>query len=511
MSITVAEYSSPDTLDLPEFGPGGSPALGLVTCAITARTPLTVEELLSRGLAFPSADLVGAAASLFPVPDRGSAVTSRARVFRGADLSEWHSDREGPVSVLSIAPGMVKLSRFDPARRERALANNATGEMHATRGAVSNWSPKSRGRMMIAIRQLDLNSYVAGRIPVMVTLTLPGDWLAVAPDAAAATAAFRRFVSKYRRRWGSVVWLWKREFQRRGAPHWHLWLVPPVQDLDVFRKWLSLAWTESLAPARGDCDGLEACNCSEWCRSLAAGTGVDRAAGMNARDPQRLAVYFLKESSGGDDKSYQNSVPWAWCVGGLLKGEQGPFPAKKIPRSTVGRFWGTAGLDKAVVSVEMDENISVKVWRAMSAARATKLRINDKPMTRTVRSMPGVVVLAPVVEYERMRDDDGAPWLVSAGEHSAVETDWSKRRPVARVVKTTQTAGWVGVNDGPAYASQLARYVLQLSGDTSTTRDVLPPALAHLSAQPVNEKNAIRLRVLRSRNLRAPRSPSMLY
>ena len=530
MPAIVADTADKTIFGTLTLGSDDSPALGLVRCAKTADTPpVNVEAWLSKQLAFPKADLVHHAADLFPVAVRTSSTESRSRViirmqdsgtdvegeyvqelpqtFYGPDLSTWHSDREGPVSVLSIAPGMVKLSRFDPARRERALANGATGEVAAVRGVVTNWTKKSQNRMMIAIRQLDLNAYIEGRVPVMVTLTLPGDWLAVAPDAATINAAFRRFKESYRYRWGNVQWIWKREFQRRGAPHWHLWLVPPAVDDDVFKEWLSLAWTSAIRPARcviGPCG--EFCVQSEWCRSLSAGTGVDRAAGMNARDPQRLAVYFLKESHGGDDKNYQNAVPWAWCVGGLLKGEQGPFPESKIPRGSVGRFWGVAGLDSVVASVEVDE--SHKLWRAMSAVRATGLRINGPtgfPLTRVVRSRPAIVVLAPVIEEERLRDSSGDEVWVSAREHSGVEGVRVPRRPVARVIKRKQSAGWLGLNDGPAFASQLARYARILAGFTDTTRADLPPVLAHLRPGVLSEHKSIRLRALR---LKYPNRPA---
>lgn len=551
MPPIVADTADPASFAMLSGGPGVSPDPGLLPVPKLQTPPPvdppTVEQIISQTFAFPSADLVHQAAELFPVAYRGSAVVSWDRVYQGADLSKWHTDREGPVSVLSIAPGMVKLSRFDPARRERALANQATGEVYATRGVVCDWSKKSQARMMIAIRQLDLNGYIVGRVPVMVTLTLPGDWLAVAPDAATASAAFRRFKEAYRYRWGKVSWLWKREFQRRGAPHWHLWLVPPTEDLAPFREWLSLAWTSAIRPARcvvGPC--AEFCVSSEWCRSLSAGTGVDRAAALAARDPQRLAVYFLKESGGGDAKAYQNSVPWEWCVGGLAAGEHGPFPQKKVPRASVGRFWGATGLEKVVSSVELDESVSWKLWRAMAAARVKGMRLDQKPMTRVlrgqrldpdgefrggryvecredygvdgkivqlagpdgrpsvrvIRSRPTVTECAPVVEWEKMDDLNGEPWLISDRAHVGVRDTWARRRPVNRRVKSQQNAGWVGVNDGPGYAAQLARYARMLAGDSSTMRDSLPPLLAHLTPGALSAQKQMRLRALREKNLR---------
>jgi hypothetical protein len=167
----------------------------------------------------------------------------------------------------------------------------------------------------------------AGWRPAMVTLTLPGDWLAVAPTGPAFKRLFDALRRRWERRWGQVTWVWKLEFQRRGAPHLHLYTaVPGGEGRAEFLTWLSRCWYEVVG------SGDE--------RHLRAGTGVDWAEGIRASDPKRLAVYFLKRATGhnlGANKEYQHRVPAAWQGEG-----RGP-----------GRFWGYYGLRRCDVQVEL--------------------------------------------------------------------------------------------------------------------------------------------------------------
>ncbi len=66
-------------------------------------------------------------------------------------------------------------------------------------------------------------------LPAMITLTYPGDWLTVAPSADAVKRVhFKALAKRWQRNWGHPLrCVWKLEFQRRGAPHLHLFTVPP--------------------------------------------------------------------------------------------------------------------------------------------------------------------------------------------------------------------------------------------------------------------------------------------
>lgn len=317
----------------------------------------------------------------------------------------------------------------------REPATGITDEQAATGRTITAWSAKSRANMILQLTRCDLSELTSGQaLPGMVTLTLPGDWLSVAPSAKVATAAFRRFRHRWQREYGRPRWIWKREFQRRGAPHWHLWTVPPTGQR--FRRWLSWTWTDSLRVQSScehracelagdfidDADAWRACvdqcrgsDC-ERCKSLLAGTGVDIAEGLRARDPKRLAIYFLKESGMVGGKAYQNEAPEEWSG------------------QSIGRFWGIAGITRRAVTVELRHEIADTVWRALRGLlerRGGSRRVEQR-VPRGARV-----------------DADGV--LSPAG----YRTVHRRRRIKAR-------AGWVAVNDGAHFGAMLGRYVTLL-------------------------------------------------
>lgn len=361
-----------------------------------------------RRLSFPSADMLRSAAAMFQ-PAGLSGLVDGWVTAPGGETRQYRTPAEGPWPRLEIAPGLVRLTRVDMNRAEKSAERRVQADLARDMSEweadeseptrfVSAWSPKSRARMVATIASLDLRDFVtnAASQPVMVTLTLPGKWLDVAPTAAVAAKKFDNFARAWRHQWGvAPQWIWKREFQRRGAPHWHIWTTLPTGDHQAFREWLSAAWTHAL-----DIGDL-----NERKLSLKAGTGLDFAIGLRARDPKRLAIYFLKESLGGEGKSYQNAAPREWAG------------------QSIGRFWGYRGLDKAVVSVAIDPNHAQQLWRSM----------------RKIRSAG--------VTYERYVDRVNS------------KTGTVRRRKVRRRVKVGGQAGWLAVNSGANTAAALARWL----------------------------------------------------
>ena len=66
-----------------------------------------------------------------------------------------------------------------------------------------------------------------GPRPVMVTLTYPGDWKQWVPDARTLVKHREAFKERWRRRYGTPIGVWVVEFQKRGAPHLHMYLGLP--------------------------------------------------------------------------------------------------------------------------------------------------------------------------------------------------------------------------------------------------------------------------------------------
>lgn len=370
--------------------------------------------------------------------------------------------REGPSFFVQISPGSVKFKRRDLARAERAaeraamvyraggdggapiassgaakrvregaawMVNEPIREAAAVlagmggdggagafledqipdgysdplrpgkgRSRIVEWSRKSRAKMTETLLSLDYAPLLAIGTPLMVTLTLPGDWLTVAPTGAHFKAHVEAFKVRWFRRWGApIVGVWKLEFQERGAPHLHILTARPASSPD-FLAWLSATWADVVAHP----DPVQRM------RHERAGTGVDRNEGLRASDPRRIAVYFTKHGLLAN-KEYQHIVPAAW----------------QWPGAGPGRFWGVWGLAKCVVDVPV-------TWQqAVDLARVARRHSAAQDPTR----------VASVWRANRT-------------------TGKVRRRKVRRrVVRMRSTWGFLAVNDGPGFASMLARAV----------------------------------------------------
>jgi hypothetical protein len=225
-------------------GGGGVPAGtdGLVICAKNVRdageggvdADLSAADAL--GLRFPSPDLVASAAALFEPAQPWAHGRDRLGV-----------EPESGRFRITVGPGVVRLSWKNPVRAENAseravkrhrldVANEiyrvkADREISDPPGrAISEWSRKSRSAMCRTFAELDYTPLVESRrAPAMVTLTYPGDWETVAPDGVSVKRHMMLWRKRFQREYGEPArYIWKLEFQRRGAPHVHLWMAPPT-------------------------------------------------------------------------------------------------------------------------------------------------------------------------------------------------------------------------------------------------------------------------------------------
>ncbi|WP_187400324.1 hypothetical protein [Corynebacterium sp. LK22] len=215
---------------------------------------------------------------------------------------------------------------------------------------ILEWSQKSRTRMISTFSELDWNMFLEqpGKV-AMATLTYPGDWRAVAPDAKKVYSHLNRLRLQFQRDWGRELWgVWKREFQRRGAPHYHLLMVVPEgtcivknpmnsEKVEVdFTGWLAATWAKIVAADQSS---------GERARHLVAGTSVHHTR-QSFESPRHASFYFSKyaaKSADGGSKEFQNCAPQEWVESG----------------ASVGRFWGVFGLKKvmAVALISADEMI----------------------------------------------------------------------------------------------------------------------------------------------------------
>lgn len=298
------------------------------------------------------------------------------------------------------------------------------------------WSDRSRARMVRTLASVDWSPVFTtkGCRPAMITLTYPGDWLTVAPDADTAKDQLRRFHERLRRLYARLgledpAAVWKLEFQRRGAPHFHVYAPVPVarfprragsRDLVTFREWLSSTWAAVVDHPDPE----------ERKRHLQAGTGLDFAEGARCSDPKRLAVYFTRHNAkGGRAKAYQHRVPDGW--------------------ESAGRWWDTWGVGRIEEEAPITGDELVQVKRLLRA------------WSRRARSRPGRDGYARTTTRIAPRK---VPRGVTA--NGVIRYRWVSRRYVIRSLAGS-LGGFVICNDGPELAAMVARFLEQLRAEAN--------------------------------------------
>lgn len=168
-----------------------------------------------------------------------------------------------------------------------------TPAAHPPRGTITEFSFRSRQRLAFVA----CNTLVVFK--TMLTLTYPADFPS---DGVAVKANLRAFLEWLRRDTGlKFSYLWFLEFQKRGAPHYHIlldWTLPGTRaEVKAFRFRVAATWYR--IANTGDA------------RHLAAGTRTEAV-----RKPDGAARYAVKHAL----KMRQKQVPKAY--------------------QDVGRFWG---------------------------------------------------------------------------------------------------------------------------------------------------------------------------
>lgn len=430
------------------------PTGGLVICPITRRQLRPPDVGAGQGT-IPDLTVPSIWGALFPTKQ---GVLGAAATLPG---SPWQGE-EGPVHRLVVSPGVIVLERPDLGKRERALERAEADRAHrvadlAVRlnseaefgeldaGAsgerrIWEWSRKSRARMVRTLADLDYSPMLgAGQIPAMVTLTYPGDWLSVAPNGATVKKHVDQLRKRWVRAWGTPpIGTWKLEFQRRGAPHLHFFLVPPqgragagrraefesrkaanpraqfrqmVGDNELFRPWLSKIWADIVAHP----DPVDRVN------HELAGTNVSLGDGLKCSDPKRLAIYFSKHGS-YSAKEYQNRAPAEWIDSG----------------ESIGRFWGYWGLRPLRAGVEITPDDYHKTARVLRKLGARHSFWNPETQKTEWRK---------ALRKKRVERVEMATGRIRY------------RTTTVPVRRLAVGAGFVCVNDGPGVARQLAAYL----------------------------------------------------
>jgi hypothetical protein len=201
------------------------------------------------------------------------------------------------------------------------------GEGGGTRGRIVGWSAASRRRLFKALLSLNLHRYPA---KLFLTLTYPAEFPASGPEC---KAHLRALGERWARRFGSrPLWVWKMEYQARGAPHFHVLAVAPDGFdggdawLWAVRSWLSDSWSEVVGS--GD----------PWHRKV--GTQVQ----VPYTDTAKYLTYALKGSQDVTPEGF-DSPGRVWGVWGLRpewSGVRLPRPAFVELRRRTRRWARTA-------------------------------------------------------------------------------------------------------------------------------------------------------------------------
>lgn len=208
------------------------------------------------------------------------------------------------------------------------------------RGTVRGFSLASRRRLMRKVAMI--NRVASRRLPAFITLTYPGSWPS---DPEVWKDHLEAFFRRLERRVGRHAIIWRLEFQRRGAPHFHL-IGWDLRVTHALRAWVSRAWYEVVG------SGDE--------RHLRAGTNVERVKSWHS-----LTAYLSK---------YMAKV----------EAYDGPSP---LP---TGRIWGIRR--EAMLPIEPVQFL-VEFREALAMKRVMRRHSGIRP--RNPRRMAGLSVFMP--------------------------------------------------------------------------------------------------------------------
>jgi hypothetical protein len=225
------------------------------------------------------------------------------------------------------------------------------------RGAITEWSQRSRGRLVLTVLASDAATWGQpedSTIVLFVTLTYPGqDGREFIPsDGRKAHRQQRRFLEAWTQQFGACRTVWKLEFQARAgdwandwercAPHWCCWVEAPANTpISTVRDWVSTTWWRIVG------SGARA--------HLVAGTRVEYWRGS-------FVGYALKYMRKGRDKEYQHRVPEGF--------------------THVGRWWGLVGLRVRWIEIPLSAREFFALRRLMIRSRNTVRRRKSRLRVR---------------------------------------------------------------------------------------------------------------------------------
>lgn len=168
------------------------------------------------------------------------------------------------ICTLSVYPDMIRLEG------PKLPAKNPPAE----RGEITGFSRASRKRLIELMHQLEFKD------ALFVTLTYPKEF---PQDGRIFKEHLRVWRERLQRSFGKLRVIWRLEFQKRGAPHFHLLLLDAPR---VDKDWLSQSWYDVV----GSGDPLH----------LLAGTNINLVTGAKER---KLVMFYVGKYLGKADQA----------------------------------------------------------------------------------------------------------------------------------------------------------------------------------------------------------------
>jgi hypothetical protein len=376
-------------------------------------------------------------------------------------LPEWRG-QEGPRFRITLGPACITVGHTDLARAERTAERaqhrarmdaDDLGSYWAEylgdrapvdpRAPITGWSRRSRARLFHATGELDYTPMIVlGTAPVMTTLTYAGAWLSVAPTGKHAKKHLEAYYMRFERAWGvPFCGLWKEEFQRRGAVHFHLWhprptgrageirrmtaarYRPAVGDGLVYDEWVLVVWA----------DIVDHPDPEDRAKHAKHGAQVSEVEEGYVNTPAKLAAYFAKHGA-FMAKDYQNVVPPEW----------------RKPGAGPGRFWGYKGLKREVRVVDIaasDADRAARVLRRLSSRE----RYWDPTYVNAAGEVVGCYRWKKAVREARVQRGDR---LI---DRETGECKPRYRKMMRPAVKFASGSGFLCLDDAPTTLVNVAR------------------------------------------------------
>jgi hypothetical protein len=241
---------------------------------------------------------------------------------------------------------------------EGATVRLSSPRKHSRKGGglrshIHGFSRQSRNRLLRMVGSINRKEFEPGQV-LFVTLTYHRNW----PDSPDEQyAQLRALHKRLQRRWGPLPLIWRKEWQSRGAPHFHLIVFTPLEAVPedggywdfldhLTGDWVDIVSRPGDSPRHMWIHGVDARICESWKATMAYASKHMR---YISKEEQQLPV-----NSNGD----------------LLP---------------TGRIWGTLQRDKLPISWEtttitFKEYLQIRrYFRRLKRPKARRHRLRSIP------------------------------------------------------------------------------------------------------------------------------------